>query len=212
MAAAFFIYAVLAILLDRRARSRTNDDISHLLCASAFAQQLLLIHFHSTDHMGIEGRYHWLLQLVVSVSLLTTLMGIHWTSSRSSFRFILGYGRSLSVIFQGLWLLLMGVALWAPEFMAKGCFIHEEDRTVIRCRDEEATERAKALADLEFCWVLTGLMVFGVCFYTGMARVYRGQRSENQEPGDSERFIELPLKKGSRSGNSGIVEHIDRAA
>ncbi|XP_062007472.1 uncharacterized protein LOC133724689 isoform X4 [Rosa rugosa] len=36
-----------------------------LLTASVFCQELFLLHFHSTDHVGLEEHYHWLLQLIV---------------------------------------------------------------------------------------------------------------------------------------------------
>ncbi|KAI5390348.1 hypothetical protein KIW84_075602, partial [Lathyrus oleraceus] len=36
-----------------------------ILVSSVFSQELFLLHFHSTDHVGLEGHYHWLLQLIV---------------------------------------------------------------------------------------------------------------------------------------------------
>lgn len=186
-------------MLDR-ARSWAQAEVSHLLGASAFAQQLLLIHFHSTDHVGIEGRYHTLLQLLVSISLATTLMGINRASSLKTFGFILGYVRSLSLVFQGVWLVVMGLALWTQDFIAKGCFIHEENgRVVVQCRDAEAMERAKALAVLVFCWVLMGVMVFGTCFYMGNERIHKS-KVDIHELGDREELIELHVEKESGSG------------
>ncbi|PRQ23367.1 hypothetical protein RchiOBHm_Chr6g0260561 [Rosa chinensis] len=44
-----------------------------LLMASVFCQELFLLHFHSTDHVGLEGHYHWLLQLIVFASVMAAL-------------------------------------------------------------------------------------------------------------------------------------------
>jgi len=73
----FLVYAVLALVLDRaRPRAAASEGLTMLAAAAAFSQQLLLFHFHSTDHMGVEGQYHVILQVVIFVSLLTTIMGI----------------------------------------------------------------------------------------------------------------------------------------
>jgi hypothetical protein len=46
-------------------------DVVTALAASVFGQELFLLRFHSADHAGLEGHYHWLLQLVVAASLAT---------------------------------------------------------------------------------------------------------------------------------------------
>lgn len=71
------VYAIFALILDQaRPRAAASEGLTLLGAAAAFTQQLLLFHFHSTDHMGFEGQYHLILQLIIFVSLLTTLMGI----------------------------------------------------------------------------------------------------------------------------------------
>ncbi|KAB2016395.1 hypothetical protein ES319_D08G093500v1 [Gossypium barbadense] len=71
----FFIYAAFAIILDKIS-PKAKHSLTQFIAAVAFAQQLLLFHFHSADHMGVEGQYHLLLQTVIVVSLTTTLTGI----------------------------------------------------------------------------------------------------------------------------------------
>ncbi|KAK4748664.1 hypothetical protein SAY87_015250 [Trapa incisa] len=82
----FFTYAVVALIFDRAAAPRAVLDprkaragvvlgLNQLVVAVAFSLQLLF-HLHSTDHMGLEGQYHLLLQVVIIVSLTTTLIGI----------------------------------------------------------------------------------------------------------------------------------------
>jgi hypothetical protein len=47
-----------------------RDAVSQLVAAAAFAQYLLLFHFHSADHMGAQGQFHCLLQIVIAVTLV----------------------------------------------------------------------------------------------------------------------------------------------
>ncbi|KAG2292302.1 hypothetical protein Bca52824_038971 [Brassica carinata] len=64
-----------SVVLDRaRPRAAASEGLTILAAAAAFTQQLLLFHFHSADHMGVEGQYHFILQLIIFVSLITTLM------------------------------------------------------------------------------------------------------------------------------------------
>nr|VDD02662.1 unnamed protein product [Brassica rapa] len=71
---AFLVYAVSALVLDRaRPRAAASEGLTILAAAAAFTQQLLLFHFHSADHMGVEGQYHFIVQLIIFVSLITTL-------------------------------------------------------------------------------------------------------------------------------------------
>ncbi|PPS01595.1 hypothetical protein GOBAR_AA19068 [Gossypium barbadense] len=50
----FFTYAAFAIILDKIS-PKAKHSLTQFIAAVAFAQQLLLFHFHSADHMGVEG-------------------------------------------------------------------------------------------------------------------------------------------------------------
>lgn len=78
MSISFIVYAVFAIVFDRSRHraAATAKGLAFLALAAAFAQQLFLFHLHSVDNMSMEGQYHLLLQLVIFISLITTLMGI----------------------------------------------------------------------------------------------------------------------------------------
>ncbi|KAI4301495.1 hypothetical protein L6164_034770 [Bauhinia variegata] len=168
----FFVYAAFAIVLDRIG-ARAQYGLTQLMAAIAFAQELLLFHLHSADHMGPEGQYHLLLQLVVLVSLVTTLMGIGMPKS-----FLVSFVRSASILFQGLWLIVMGFMLWTPSLMSKGCFMNlEEGHKVVRCSTNEALHRAKSLVNVEFSWFLVGVTVFSVSLYLFLDKNY-GEKIE----------------------------------
>lgn len=166
----FFVYAAFAILLDKRggAASHAQHELTQLLGAIAFAQQLLLFHLHSADHMGVEGQYHLLLQMVIFVSLLATLMGIGYPNS-----FLTSFVRSISILFQGVWLMVMGFMLWTPALIPKGCFINsEEGHQVVRCRSDEALHRARSLVNIQFSWYLIFVTIFAMSSYLFLTRMY----------------------------------------
>lgn len=183
---ALLVFAAVTIHLDR-ARAPMRDAVSQLVAAAAFAQQLLIFHLHSADHMGVEGQFHWLLQTAIAVTLATTLLGIPYPRS-----FPVSLVRSASLVFQGVWFVVMGVMLWTPALIPKGCFLNfEEGHDVVRCRTDDALDRAKSLVNLQFSWYLTGTVVFVVLFYLQMAKLYP------EEP------QYLPLVKGGGSGSDG---------
>ncbi|XP_062079408.1 uncharacterized protein LOC133783805 [Humulus lupulus] len=164
---AIFVYAALVIVLDQ-ARPKAPRILAYLLASVAFAQELLLFVLHSTDHRGTEGHYHLFLQLIIFVSLVTTLMGIGFPNS-----FAVSFVRSLSIFFQGVWFNILGVMLYTPRLLSKGCFLYEVDgHTLIKCPQEKALHRAKSLITLEFSWCFVGVAIFGVSFYLVMAKIY----------------------------------------
>lgn len=182
----FFLYAAFAIVFDKIAPQKTQYSLTQVLGAAAFGQQLLVFHLHSADHMGVEGEYHLLLQLLVSISLLTTLMGIAYRKS-----FLISFIRSISILSQGVWFMVMGFMLWTPEFIPKGCFMNlEEGHKVVRCHNDEALDRAKSLVNMEFSWYMILVIVSSMCLYLYMIKIY-GEKVEYQtlskyELGDEE--------------------------
>ncbi|KAG8371740.1 hypothetical protein BUALT_Bualt13G0119500 [Buddleja alternifolia] len=169
IAFAFFVYAIFAILLDKLAPP-AHYGLTILVGAVAFAVELLLFHLHSTDHMGIEGHYHWLLTLVMFTTLGTTLLSINYSKS-----FLISFVRSLSLLFQGIWFINIGFVLWTPGLIPRGCFMSMEDgRFVARCHDKKALERAKALANIQFSYYLVGLLGLAVTIYLIMVKLHLG--------------------------------------
>ncbi|XP_071927920.1 uncharacterized protein [Coffea arabica] len=165
-----FIYALFSIILDK-IQPPAQYGLTQMLGAIAFGQEYLLFHLHSTDHTGVEGQYHWLLQIVILVSFFTTLLCIGYPQN-----FLNNFIRSLSILFQGVWLMVMGIMLWTPEYIPKGCFMNLEDgHYVVRCHDLEALARAKSLVNIQFSWYLVGVTVFGMCLYLGLYKVFPGK-------------------------------------
>ncbi|KAL2239193.1 transmembrane protein 45B [Sesamum indicum] len=163
----FFTYALFSIILDQLAPP-AQYGLTNLLAAVAFGQQLLIFHLHSADHMGVEGQYHWLLQIAIFISLATTLLGINYPKS-----FLNSFVRSVSIMFQGVWLMVMGFMLWTPSLIPKGCFMNlEEGHRVVRCHGEEALERAKSLVNIQFSWYVVGTIIFALTLYLVVIKLY----------------------------------------
>ena len=206
----FFVYATFAIILDR-INSKARHGLTQLLGAMAFAQQLLLFHLHSADHLGPEGQYHMLLQIVVVVSLTTTLMGIGMPKS-----FLVSFVRSVSIFFQGVWLIVMGFMLWIPGLITKGCFMNaEEGHTVVRCRDNEALHRAKSLVNIQFSWYLIGVTIFSMVLYLILEKIYGEEKVEyfslgKEEDDDAESNDDVESQKRSMGNNKSFI-HIGKA-
>ncbi|XP_047319307.1 transmembrane protein 45B-like [Impatiens glandulifera] len=162
-----FVYAFFTIILDRFSRSKSKYGLTLTLAFVAFGQDYLLFYFHSTDHMGLEGHYHRLLQMITLLSLIST--GISISHRRS---FLVSLVRSFSLLFKGFWYLVMGAELWSPGLIPKGCFIIKDEYLKVKCSTKEALQRAKALTTLQFSWFLVFFVVLTMCLYLYMIRIY----------------------------------------
>ncbi|KAK1278680.1 hypothetical protein QJS04_geneDACA017169 [Acorus gramineus] len=180
------IFASASLATDADARAPLLD----VLVASVFAQELFLLRFHSTDHVGFEGHYHWLLQLVVAVSLASSAALLCVPNS-----FHAALVRAVSLVLQGCWFANMAFALWVPGLAFEGCFEGA-------CATVEADARARALANLQFSWVSAGVSVatVGVWLWAvGMradAANYRQLSSANAGGGQLikvEEGLEIPV-------------------
>lgn len=163
------IFACFALFCELTLSSDLFSGIIGILSASVFAQELFLLHFHSTDHLGLEGHYHFLLQLIAFVSFSSALASASFPKSFSAALVL-----SVSVMFQGCWFLNMGFMLWVPRYVPRGCvsnttasdnrsFVHS---SAVACESPGAEVRAKALANLQFSWILSAILIItcALCF------------------------------------------------
>ncbi|KVI10752.1 transmembrane protein 45B [Cynara cardunculus var. scolymus] len=188
------IYAGFTLLSELTHKSDTLFEVSGILAASVFSQELFLLHYHSADHVGLEGHYHWLMQLIVLVSLLTAIFATTFPSS-----FPTSLVLSISVAFQGFWFINMGFMLWVPELVPKGCVLRLGDggdsdmHGAIVCGTHEARLRARAMANLQFSWILAGILIFVGCLCLSFPKkvTHRGQSAEYERL--HSRIAEVPL-------------------
>ncbi|KAK9053374.1 hypothetical protein SSX86_030007 [Deinandra increscens subsp. villosa] len=188
------IFASFTLITVITHKSDILFEVSGVLAASVFGQELFLLHCHSADHVGLEGHYHSLMQLIVFVSLLSALSTTVFPSSFPSSLVL-----SISVLFQGLWFINMGLMLWVPEFVPKGCTIrlgHGGDSDMhgaVMCGTNKAGLRARALANLQFSWILAGIMISVgcICLFSSKKITPRVQSSEYERL--NSRVAEIPL-------------------
>lgn len=160
------VYASAALVAD--VFVSPHGDLVAALAASVFGQELFLLRLHSADHSGLEGHYHWLLQLVVTASLVVSCASVVLPRS-----FPVAVVRAASVLLQGVWFVVMGFVLWFPAFVPAGCrgmeTVEDEGsmamamRSAVACDTEEAARRAAAMANLQFSWALAAVWVVTAC-------------------------------------------------
>lgn len=155
------LYAALALATDLTQLAVPQGWL-HILAAIALSQELLLFHFHSADHMGLEGHYHWLLQLPIVVGIVAMAVEISVRNLP-----VIAIVRSMSILFQGTWFIQMGMVLWTPSLLPKGCVMVETpDKHTVDCATEVATHNAKAIANLQFSWHLAAIVaITGALFF-----------------------------------------------
>lgn len=170
---------------------------SGILASSVFAQELFLLHYHSTDHVGVEGHYHWLFELIVCVSLLSAM-----AATISPTNFPASLVLSISIILQGCWFMIMAFMLWIPDFVSQGCSTQIDDTRskhgAVICQSPEADFRARALANLQFSWMVSGVMIFvgGICLASTRSPTPRGRVSSSSSTDYQQlnyRIADIPL-------------------
>ncbi|PIA27686.1 hypothetical protein AQUCO_07600094v1 [Aquilegia coerulea] len=163
------IYASVALLIELTHLQEVSMWFVGILVSSVFSQELFLLHFHSTDHAGLEGHYHWLLQVVVLISLVSTVAMTSFPNS-----VLPAFVLSVSVLFQGCWFINMGFMLWIPGFVPKGCMVRlaeggNDMLGAVTCGTEEAFLRARALANLQFSLMVAAILLLTACLCLTLA-------------------------------------------
>ncbi|KAK4377240.1 hypothetical protein RND71_003536 [Anisodus tanguticus] len=146
------VFACFTLLAEISNLPEILHGILGILATSTFGQELFLLHYHSTDHVGLEGHYHWLLQLVVCISLMSTLVVTCFPSCFPAALLL-----SISVVFQGCWFMNMGFNLWFQHFVPRGCVTQSSE--AVMCQTDEADLRARAMANLQFSWILAAILI-----------------------------------------------------
>lgn len=190
------IFSGFTLFAELTHSSETLSSVSAILAASVFGQELFILHYHSTDHVGLEGHYHWLLQLIVFVSLMAAMCSTSFPTSFPSSLVL-----SVSVVFQGCWFVNMGFMLWFPEFAPRGCVVQlaaDDDsggnmHGAVLCGTDEASLRAKALANLQFSWILAGILIFMGCVCFNYARKSTPRRQSIEYEQLHSRGADVPI-------------------
>ncbi|KAJ0010385.1 hypothetical protein Pint_34533 [Pistacia integerrima] len=188
------IFAGFTLCADITHSSDILSGVPGMLVASVFGQELFLIHFHSANHVGLEGHYHWLLQLIVFISFVAAISATSFPNN-----FLAALVVSISVVFQGCWFVNMGFNLWSPEFVPQGCSMQLAEEVssnmhgAVICASHEADFRARGLANLQFSWVLSGILVFTGSVCLMLARKYAPRCQSTQYEQLHSRVIDVSI-------------------
>nr|TKW33421.1 hypothetical protein SEVIR_2G234400v2 [Setaria viridis] len=153
--------------------SRRLPNHEHAVFFAAFVE-LLVFHFHSTDHAGVEGQFHLFVEVMAAVGLATALLGVGFPRS-----FAVSLVRSAGIAFQGLRLVVIGV-MWIPSLVPKGCsLVREHHRDAVRCENDDSLHRAKALVNLQFGWCMSLVALFVVALYLYVCKRYPSDEDDD---------------------------------
>lgn len=150
-----------------------------ILITSVFGQEFFVLHFHSTDHVGLEGHYHWILQVIVFMSFVAAMICTLLPKSFPSAIVL-----STSVTLQGCWFSIMGFMLWIPDFVPQGCVmdltLESSVHGAVTCLTHEADVRARALANMQFSWCVSLVLIITASICVKMAAL-KSQRTLSVE-------------------------------
>lgn len=152
----FFIFGV-TILLSETTRFLPLPEGSLCLIAStAFCAEYLLFYFHSTSHKGLEGYYHFLLVLLIGLSILSSIAGALLATS-----FPLDLCNGIAMTLQGLWFYQTAFTLYGP-MMPSGCQLKGNE---IVCHSKDNQVRGELLANFQLFSLVLGVLVVVVVLY-----------------------------------------------
>lgn len=156
----FFIFGLIALISVKTSYLPLPDGALCLIAATAFSSEYLLFYFHSTNHKGLEGYYHFILVLLIGLCVLTCVVGALFPSS-----FPLDLTNGMAITLQGLWFYQTAFTLYGP-MMPDGCQLKEDD---IICHSLESEIRGELFANLQLFSMVLGVFVVvagSYCFAT----------------------------------------------
>ncbi|GAV74810.1 DUF716 domain-containing protein [Cephalotus follicularis] len=174
VAALFMLYSVSGLLICRVTSFPLPRLILELLALFAFVEEFLLFYLQRKDTSGIENHYFDLLLVPILICIISTILELKSSSSRSSFAKL---ARGLGLILQGTWFLQMGFSFYT-NLIVHGCTLHQKSRGnyTVRCKGHSDYHRGRAIATLQFNCHLALLVVLSVGLYSIVAKRngYRG--------------------------------------
>ncbi|XP_010466026.1 PREDICTED: uncharacterized protein LOC104746279 [Camelina sativa] len=159
------MFAFSTLIFDFLNPSDEDSGFIGVHATLVFMQEVLfLLDSHSTDHLVLESQYYFLLELAAFVSFFSALVSTLYPKS-----FYASIVFSVSVMFQGCWFLNMGMEfmLLVPNHVHRGCVTYTSSNNSIGLDhsalvyESPCTEiMAQALANLEFSWILSAILIF----------------------------------------------------
>lgn len=146
----FFIFGLISLIAVKTSFLPLPDGALYLIAATAFCSEYLLFYFHSTNHKGLEGYYHFILVLLIGLCVVTSVAGTLVPSS-----FPLDLSNGIAIALQGLWFYQTAFTLYGP-MMPEGCQLKDSD---IVCHSADSQIRGELLANFQLFSMVVGVFV-----------------------------------------------------
>lgn len=153
------------------------DGALCLIAATAFSSEYLLFYFHSTNHKGLEGYYHYILVLLIGLCVLTSVAGALVPSS-----FPLDLSNSIAITLQGLWFYQTAFTLYGP-MMPDGCQLKGDD---IVCHSADSQIRGELFANFQLFSMVVGVFVLISASYSFINSRYSSSMQESSLTDDGD--------------------------
>ncbi|GAQ84847.1 hypothetical protein KFL_002080250 [Klebsormidium nitens] len=192
----FLIFALATLLSESTNLLPLPRGALHGVAGFCFLIEFLLFHFHSANHEGLESQVHTLLTIPIFAC-----MALSWLLTWQNGSFLMDLAAAGALVLQGTWFLQVAFTLFFPGTIPLGCH-HEPDAPngtdgSTTCKDEMATHRAKAIANLLFtCHVAVVLMLTLAAFAVANA-IYKPKGAsyetlvDNEEEGPKDGHVQL---------------------
>lgn len=167
MLTVFFLFALAVLLSERTLLLPLPPGATHVLAAVAFGTELLLFHYHSIDHMGLEAQLHTLLTYAIGACLAPTLAALWHPRS-----FLLDVLTNAAIVLQGTWFLQMAFSLYVKGFIPTGCVHHaplpsgeDGSTTCLGGLGGDAMHRAAGVMNLAFNLHIVGVLLLSLAIF-----------------------------------------------
>lgn len=130
----------------------------------AFTAEFLLFYFHSTNHHGLEGRYHEILVLLIGLCIVCALLSAAYPEN-----FAADMLSGIALTLQGAWFYMIAFTLYGP-LMPDGC---SDVRDEIVCIGDSFEVRGEAVAHIQLAALVPCLWVLILVAY-GLAAHFWG--------------------------------------
>ncbi|XP_024377077.1 uncharacterized protein [Physcomitrium patens] len=160
----FFLFVIVVLISENTRWLPLPEGSLFVVAAMAFTAEFLLFYFHSTNHHGLEGRYHEILVLLIGLCIVCALLSAAYPEN-----FAADMLSGIALTLQGAWFYMIAFTLYGP-LMPDGC---SDVRDEIVCIGDSFEVRGEAVAHIQLAALVPCLWVLILVAY-GLAAHFWG--------------------------------------